>query len=37
VCAALGLSDDGGLGSVELAMIRSGSAPDTFTVTQGAV
>lgn len=30
VCAALGLTDDGGPGSLELAMIRSGSVPGSF-------
>ena len=34
VCAALGLSDCGGPDSVELAMIRSGSAPGAFAVTR---
>ena len=34
VCAALGLTNDGGPGSVGLAMIRTGSAPGTFTVTR---
>ena len=34
VCAALELSDDGGPGSFELALIRSGCAPGTFTVTR---
>jgi hypothetical protein len=37
VCAALGLTDCGGPGSVELAMIRAGSAPGSFTVTRAAV
>jgi hypothetical protein len=37
VCAALGLTDDGEPGSVALAMIRSGSAPGTFTVTRAAL
>jgi hypothetical protein len=37
VCAALGLSDDGGPCSFELALIRSGSAPGTFTVTRAAL
>ena len=37
VCAALGLSDSGGPCSVELAMIRSGSVPGSFTVTRAAV
>ena len=37
VCAALGLTDGGGPGSLELAMIRNGSAPGTFTVTRNAV
>lgn len=32
VCAALGLSDDGGPRSVELLMIQSGSAPNAFRV-----
>jgi len=36
VCAALGLTDDGGPGSVELALIRSGSVPGAFTVTRSA-
>ena len=36
VCAALGLSDEGGPGSFELALIRSGSAPGTFTVSRSA-
>ncbi|MET9325738.1 hypothetical protein [Tsukamurella sp. NPDC003166] len=37
VCAALGLPDGdrGGLGSVTLAMIRSGAAPATFSVALG--
>lgn len=34
VCASLGLSDDGGPGSVALAIIRSGSAPGSFTVSR---
>ena len=34
VCEALGLTDGGGPGSIELAMIRSGCAPGTFTVTR---
>jgi hypothetical protein len=34
VCQALGLSDDGGPGSFELALIRSGHAPGSFTVTR---
>lgn len=34
VCAALGLSDDGGPGSFELAAIRSGSPPGGFTVAR---
>jgi hypothetical protein len=33
VCSALGLTDDGGPGSFELALIRSGCAPGTFTTT----
>jgi hypothetical protein len=33
VCAALGLTDGGGPGSFELAMIHSGSTPGTFRVT----
>jgi hypothetical protein len=37
VCAALGLTDDGGPGSVGLAMIRSGSAPGSFTVARAAM
>lgn len=37
VCAALGLSDDGGPSSLGLAMIRSGSTPGTFTVARTAV
>jgi hypothetical protein len=37
VCAALGLTDDGGPGSLELAMIRSGSVPGSFTVTRAVV
>lgn len=36
VCASLGLSDDGGPGSVALAMIRSGSHPGTFAVVTAA-
>jgi len=36
VCAALGLSDDGGPGSLGLAMIRSGSVPGSFAVTRAA-
>ncbi|WP_149445694.1 hypothetical protein [Mycolicibacterium sp. P9-22] len=35
VCASLGLSDDGGQGSVALAMIRSGCHPGTFAVKRG--
>jgi hypothetical protein len=34
VCTALGLIDDGGPGSLGLAMIRSGSAPGSFTVAR---
>lgn len=37
VCTALGLTDDGGPGSVELAMIRSGSAPGSFALTRARV
>jgi hypothetical protein len=37
VCAALGLTDEGGPGSLGLAMIRSGSAPGTFTVTRAVM
>jgi hypothetical protein len=37
VCRALGLSDAGGPGSFELALIRSGQAPGTFTVTRAAL
>jgi hypothetical protein len=37
VCEALGLTDDGGPGSLELALIRSGSAPGSFTVTRAAL
>jgi hypothetical protein len=33
VCAALGLTDGGGCTSYELALIRSGCAPGTFTTT----
>ena len=36
-CAALGLTEDGGPGSFELAVIRSGSAPGSFTVTHAVV
>ena len=36
VCAALGLTDGGGPGSIELAMIRSGSRPGSFTITRPA-
>ena len=36
-CHALGLSGDGGSGSVELAMIRSDNAPGSFTVTRAAL
>ncbi|MGO9207224.1 MAG: hypothetical protein ACLQBX_13780 [Candidatus Limnocylindrales bacterium] len=35
VCAALGLSSDPEIQSVELALIRSGSTPGTFKVSQG--
>ncbi|MDA4108170.1 M50 family metallopeptidase [Mycolicibacterium holsaticum] len=34
VCAALGLTDDGGPASLGLAMIRSGAAPGAFTITK---
>lgn len=34
VCAALGLADNGGPGSVELALIRAGHAPGSFTLTR---
>ena len=34
-CAALGLSESRGPGSLELAMIRAGHAPGTFTVKHG--
>jgi hypothetical protein len=34
VCVALGLTDCGGPGSFELAIIRSGSAPATFAMTR---
>jgi hypothetical protein len=34
VCAALGLTDDGGPGSRGLAIIRSGRAPGSFTLTR---
>jgi hypothetical protein len=37
VCKALGLTDSGGPGSFELALIRSGFAPGGFTVTRAAV
>jgi hypothetical protein len=37
VCKALRLSDGGGPGSVELALIRSGSAPGGFTVMRAAL
>jgi hypothetical protein len=37
VSAALGLTDCGGPGSFELALIRSGSAPGAFTVTRTAI
>jgi hypothetical protein len=37
VCRALGLSDSGGPGSHELALIQSGQAPGTFTVTRAVV
>jgi hypothetical protein len=33
-CATLGVTNGGGPGSFQLAMIRSGSAPGTFTVTR---
>jgi len=36
VCRALHLTDDGGPGSVELAMIRAARAPGSFTVTPAA-
>lgn len=36
VCAALGLTDDGGPGSLGLAIIRCGSAPGSFTVTRAS-
>jgi hypothetical protein len=36
VCTALGLTDEGGSYSAELAMIRSGRVPGTFTMTRGA-
>jgi len=38
-CAALGLglTEDGGPGSFEPAVIRSGSAPGSFTVTRAVV
>lgn len=35
VCAALGLTDGGGSGSFELALIRSGNAPGTLRVSRG--
>lgn len=34
VCRALGLNDQGGLGSLGLAMIMAGSAPGSFTVVE---
>jgi hypothetical protein len=37
VCTALGLTDDGGPGSVALALIRSGTAPGAFTVKRASV
>ena len=37
VCTALGLADGGGPGSLELAIIRSGGAPGTFTVVRAVV
>jgi hypothetical protein len=36
-CAAQGLTEDGGPGSFEPAVIRSGSAPGSFTVTRAVV
>jgi hypothetical protein len=36
VCVALGLTDDGGPGSLGLAMIRSGSRPGAFSLTRPA-
>jgi hypothetical protein len=37
VCAALGLTDDGGPGSLGLALIRSGNVPGSFIVTRAAL
>lgn len=37
VCAALGLSDRGGPGSFELALIRSGAVPGSFTTVPAAL